>query len=100
MGPLTAFDADFGIGWLEITSSSIVITSQDNNAIVLNEKGEQERIIKTGQHAIAHTCSDDTLVTFHPNSMDNDKAVISVFSICTGYAAMFLTLLCFIAVPF
>lgn len=84
MDPLTTFVADFGIGWLEATSSSIVVTSQNNDTIIFNDKGEQERIIKTGQNAIGHTCRDDTLVMINLNSINNDKTVISVFSICTG----------------
>ena len=91
MEPLTTFVANFGIGWLETTSSSIVVTSQDNGTIVLNNKGKRECVIKTGQHAISHACCNNTLVTLNLSSMINDKAVISVFSTLTGYVRILLS---------
>jgi len=99
MEPLTTFAANFSIGFLETTSSLIVLTSQDDDTLVFNDKGEKERVIKTGQGAISHACRDDILVIDNVNPID-DRSAISVFSICTGYVAIFLSWLFFITPPF
>jgi len=80
---------DFNIGWLETTLSSIIVTSQDNDTLVFNNKGELERVIKTGHLATGHACRGDSLVI--KNLDANDKAVISVFSIRTGYITILLS---------
>lgn len=100
MEPLTTCEIHFGIGQIQTTSSSILITSSNGDTIVFNDKGEQERVIKTGQRAMSHACRDDTLAIANVNSMDNDKYVISVFSIRTGYVAIFISWLCFVTPPF